>query len=64
MMHGPINIRIKIRNTIKYLKLNQLVSDHKRAIREFYKVLGYIYSNGSIVSVDMDVVGVTAAYLL
>ena len=26
-------------------------------------MLGYNYSNGSIVSVDMDVVGVMAAYL-
>ena len=28
-----------------------------------YTVLGYNYSNGSISSVDMDVVGVMAAYL-
>ena len=30
---------------------------------ELYTVLGQNYSNGSIVSVDMDVVGVMAAYL-
>jgi hypothetical protein len=30
---------------------------------ELYTVLGLNYSNGSIVSVDMDVVGVMAAYL-
>jgi hypothetical protein len=43
--------------------LLQHVSDHKRSIiRELYTVLGYNYSNGSIMSVDMDVVGVMAAY--
>ena len=40
----------------------QHVSDHKGSIiRELYTLLGYNYSNGSIVSVDMDVVGVMAA---
>ena len=40
------------------------VSDHKGSIvRELYTALDQIYSNGSIVSVDMDVVGVMAAYL-
>ena len=32
-------------------------------MRELCAVLGSNYSNGSIVSVDMDVVGVMAAYL-
>jgi hypothetical protein len=42
----------------------QLISEHKGSIiRELYIVLGQNYSNGSIVSVDMDVVGVMAAYL-
>ena len=42
----------------------QHVSDHKGSIiRELYTVLGKNYSNGSIVSVDMDAVGVMAAYL-
>ena len=42
----------------------QHVSDHKGSnIRELYIVLGQNYSNGSISSVDMDVVGVMAAYL-
>ena len=42
----------------------QHVSDHKGSIiRELYTVLGYNYSNGSIVSVGMDVVGVMVAYL-
>jgi len=50
---------------IKYLKLLQHVSDHKGSIiRALYTVLDYSYSNGSIVSVDMDVVGVMAAYYL
>ena len=36
----------------------QHVSDHKGSIiRELYIVLSCNYSNGSIVSVDMDVVG-------
>jgi len=44
--------------------LLQHVLDHKGSIiRELYTVLGYNYSNGSIVSVDMDVVSVMAAYL-
>ena len=48
---------------IKYLKMTQHVSDHKGSIiREPYTVLGQNYKNGSIVSVDMDVVGVRAAY--
>ena len=43
----------------------QHVSDHKGSIiRELYRVLGQNYINGSIVSVDMDVVGVIAAYML
>ena len=42
----------------------QRVSDHKGSIiRELYTVLGRNYSNGFFVSVDMDAVGVTAAYL-
>ena len=42
----------------------QHVSYHKGSIiRELYTVLGENYSNGSIVSVDMEVVGVMAAYL-
>jgi hypothetical protein len=52
-----------IRVIIKYLKLPQ-VSDHKRSIiRELYTVLGINYRNGFVVSVDVDVVGVMAAYL-
>ena len=42
----------------------QRVSDHKGfIIRELYTVFGKNYSNGSFVSVDMDVVGVMATYL-
>ena len=42
----------------------QHVSDHKVSIiRKLHAVLSYDYINGSIVSVDMDVVDVTAAYL-
>jgi len=53
-----------IRIILKYLKLLQHVSDHKGCItRELYTVPDLNYSNGSIVSVDMDVVGVMAAYL-
>ena len=61
------NIRFvdTIRIIIKYLKLLQHVSDHRGSIiRELYTVLGQNYSNGSIVSVDMDVVVVMSAYLL
>jgi len=48
---------------MKYLKLLQHVSDHRGSIiREPCTVLGLNYKNGSIVSVDMDMVGVTAAY--
>jgi len=37
----------------------QHVSDHKGSIiRELSTVLGQNYGNGSIVSVDMDIVGV------
>ena len=53
-----------IRIIIKYLKLLQHVSDHKGSvIRELYTVLGKNYSNGSILSVHMDVVDIMAAYL-
>ena len=55
-----IHIYIYIIKIIKYLKVLQHVSDHKGSIiRELYTLLGYNYSNGSIVSVDMDLV---AAY--
>ena len=41
----------------------QHVSDHRGSIiRESYTVLGQNYKNHSIVSVDMDKVGVMAAY--
>jgi len=43
----------------------QRISDHKGSIiRELYTGLDYNYSNGFIVSVDVDVVCVIAAYLL
>jgi hypothetical protein len=49
---------------IKYLKLLQHVSDLKGStIRELYTVLGLNHSSGSILFIDMDVVGVMAAYL-
>ena len=42
----------------------QHVSDHKGSIiRELYTVLGRKYSDCSNVPVDMDIVGVMAAYL-
>jgi len=45
--------------------LLQHVSNHKGSIiKDLYTVLGKNYSNGSIVSVGMGVVGVMAAYLL
>jgi len=48
---------------INYLKLLHYVSDHRESIfMEPCTVLGYNYKNGSILSVDMDVVGVVAAY--
>jgi len=48
-----------IRIIIKYLKLFQHVSGHKGSIiRELYTALGYNYSNGSVLSVGIDVVGV------
>ena len=41
----------------------QHVLDHKGSIiREPYTVLGWNYKNGSVGSVDVDVVGVMAAY--
>ena len=41
----------------------QHVSDHRGSIiREPCTVVGQNYKNGSIVSVDMDMVGVVAAY--
>jgi len=48
---------------IKYLKVLQHVSDHRGSIiREPCTVLAKNYKNDSIVSVDMDKVGVMAAY--
>jgi len=49
---------------IKYLKVLQHVSDHKGSIiREpCVQCLAKNYKNDSIVSVDMDMVGVMAAY--
>ena len=48
---------------IKCLKVLQRFSDHKESlIREPYTVLGEYYKHDSIVSVDMDKVGVIAAY--
>ena len=42
----------------------QHISDNKESIiRELFTVLGQNYSNGSVVSVDMDVDGVMAEYL-
>ena len=42
----------------------QRVSDHKGSIiRELCTVLGKNYINGSILSVDVEVVGVMAEYL-
>jgi len=60
-MHNIYIDRIKI---IKYLKVLQRVSDHRGyIIREPCTVLGLKnYKNDSIVSVDMDKVGVMAAY--
>ena len=49
---------------INYLKLLHYVSDHRESIiMEPCTVLGYNYKNGSIVSVDMDVVGVFGVLL-
>jgi hypothetical protein len=48
---------------IKYLKVLQHVSDHRRSnIREPCTVLSYNYKNNSIVSVDTELVVVMAAY--
>jgi len=48
---------------IKCLKVLQHVSDHRGSIiREPCTVLGYNHKHDSIVSVDMDEVGFTAAY--
>jgi len=48
---------------MKYLKVLQHVLDPRGSIiREPYTVLGQNYNCGSVVSVDMDVVGVMAAY--
>jgi len=48
---------------IKYLKVLQHVSDQRGSIiREPCQCLAKNYKNNSIVSVDMDKVGVMAAY--
>jgi len=48
---------------IKYLKVLQHVSDHRGSIiRELVQCLDNNYKTDSIVSVDMDKVGVMAAY--
>ena len=61
LMHNIYIVdKIKI---IKHLKVLQHVSDHRGSIiREPLQCLPKNYKNDSIVSVDMDMVGVMAAY--
>jgi len=59
-MHNVYVDTVKI---TKYLKVLQHVSDHKiTSSGSLVQSLAKNYKNDSIVSVDMDVVGVMAAY--